>query len=277
MTQLTITKHHGLGNEFLVVFHPGVSDLPALARQLCDRREGIGADGLLVGESAEGYAARMLLFNADGSRAEISGNGVRCFAQALAMRRGDLKGCRILTDAGERVVTLAPTDEPSVVEAAVDMGAVTVLTEPSNWAALACDAMRPVSHLAVGNPHSVVAVDSVAAVDLLALGRLVPQINLEIIEPGPQPDAITMRVHERGAGVTQACGTGACAAAWAASNWGMVAHGVDEIVVHMPGGSAKVRMHQPSTGRVTLAGPATFVATVIVDSALPPVVQKGTA
>jgi diaminopimelate epimerase len=137
--------------------------------------------------------------------------------------------------------------------------------------------MRPVSHLAVGNPHSVVAVDSVSAVDLLALGRLVPQINLEIIEPGPQPDAITMRVHERGVGLTQACGSGACAAAWAASNWGMVANDVDEIVVHMPGGSAKVRMHQPSTGRVTLVGPATFVATVTVDTDLHPVAQKGTS
>ncbi len=268
MTQLTLTKHHGLGNDFLVVFHPGIGDLPALARELCDRREGIGADGLMVGESADGYSAQMLLFNADGSRAEISGNGVRCFAQALAMRRGDLADYRILTDAGERVVTLAATDDPSVVEAAVDMGEVTEISQPSNWAALACDPMRPVSHLAVGNPHSVVAVDSVAEVDLLSLGQMVPQVNLEIIEPGPQPNAITMRVHERGAGITQACGTGACAAAWAAANWGMVAPALAEIVVHMPGGSAKVRLHQPSNGRVTLVGPAKFVATISVESPL---------
>ena len=84
MTQLTLTKHHGLGNDFLVVFSPCVDDLPALARQLCDRRRGIGADGLLVAESADGFAARMTLYNADGSRAEMSGNGIRCFAQALA-------------------------------------------------------------------------------------------------------------------------------------------------------------------------------------------------
>lgn len=268
MTQLTLTKHHGLGNDFLVVFHPDVSDLPALARQLCDRREGLGADGLLIGESAKGYAAQMLLFNADGSRAEISGNGVRCFAQALSMRRGDLEGRRILTDAGERVVTLAATDDPSVVEAAVDMGEVTMLPEPLNWALLACDSMRPVSHLAVGNPHSVVAVDDVAAVDLLSLGQFVPQVNLEIIEAGPQPDAITMRVHERGAGITQACGTGACAAAWAAAQWGMVARDLEEIVVHMPGGSARVRLHQPAIGRVTLVGSAKFVATINVESTL---------
>ena len=100
MTTLTLTKHHGLGNDFLVVFNPGVDDLPALARQLCDRRRGIGADGLLVAESAEGFAARMTLYNADGSRAEMSGNGIRCFAQALAARRGDLTDQLILTDAG---------------------------------------------------------------------------------------------------------------------------------------------------------------------------------
>jgi diaminopimelate epimerase len=268
MTQLTLTKHHGLGNDFLVVFHPHIEDLPALARQLCDRREGIGADGLLIGETAKGYAARMVLYNADGSRAEISGNGIRCFAQALAMRRGDFDGRHIVTDAGERVVSLTATGEPSVVEAAVDMGEVSNLPEPSNWAALGCDSLRPVSHLDVGNPHSVVAVDDVAAVDLLTLGQLVPHVNLEVIEPGPQPDAITMRVHERGAGITQACGTGACAAAWAASGWGLVAPDVQEIVVHMPGGSAKVRLHQPSTGRVTLVGPAKFVGTITVETAL---------
>ena len=109
MTQLTLTKHHGLGNDFLVVFHPHVADLPALARQLCDRRRGVGADGLLIGESADGYAAQMVLYNADGSRAEMSGNGIRCFAQALAMRRGDHDDQRILTDAGDRVVVLTVT------------------------------------------------------------------------------------------------------------------------------------------------------------------------
>ena len=265
MTQLTLTKHHGLGNDFLVVFHPGVADLPELARQLCDRRQGIGADGLLIGESVEGYTAQMVLYNADGSRAEISGNGVRCFAQALAMRRGDFVEQRIVTDAGVRVVALSPTTDPSLIEAAVDMGAVTPLAEPANWAALSCDPMRPVRHLSVGNPHSVVAVDDVNEVDLLMLGQLVPHVNLEVIEPGPEANAITMRVHERGAGITQACGTGACAAAWAAADWGLVAAATEEIVVHMPGGSAKVRLHQPSPGAVTLVGPAQFVGTITVD------------
>ena len=90
MSHLKLTKHHGLGNDFLVAFHPSVEDLPALARRLCDRRRGVGADGLLIADLAEGYAAQMTLYNADGSRAEMSGNGIRCFAQALAERRGDM-------------------------------------------------------------------------------------------------------------------------------------------------------------------------------------------
>lgn len=265
MTTLTLTKHHGLGNDFLVVFHPKVADLSALARRVCDRRRGIGADGLLVGDDEPGYTARMVLYNADGSRAEMSGNGIRCFAQALAARRSDLEPQRILTDAGERLVTLSATEEASVVHAAVDMGEVAVIAEPAGWTRLGCDPMRPVSHLSLGNPHSVVAVEEVAEVDLLTLGLAVPQVNLEIVEPGPEPDSITMRVHERGAGITEACGTGACASAWAASEWGMVPAGVEEITVHMVGGDAKVRLHHPSTGRVTLIGPAQFIATVTVE------------
>ena len=120
MTPLTLTKHHGLGNDFLVVFSPGVDDLPALARQLCDRRRSIGADGLLVADGAEGFAARMTLYNADGSRAEMSGNGIRCFAQALAARRGELVDQLILTDAGSRLVVLTATDDPATIEVELD-------------------------------------------------------------------------------------------------------------------------------------------------------------
>lgn len=265
MTQLTLTKHHGLGNDFLVAFHPGVHDLPALARQLCDRRRGVGADGLLVGETAEGYAAQMVLYNADGSRAEMSGNGIRCFAQALAMRRGDMSDQLILTDAGERFVTLAVTDQPDVMHASVDMGAVVDIAEPADWHAIGTDPLRPVRHLSLGNPHAVVGVDDVGAVDLLSLGQIVPYINLEIVEPGPELHAITMRVHERGAGITEACGTGACASAWAASEWGLVPATAEEIVVHMDGGDARVRLHHPLPGHVTLTGPAQYIGSVVVD------------
>jgi diaminopimelate epimerase len=266
MSTLTLTKHHGLGNDFLVAIHPHVDDLAALARRLCDRRRGVGADGLLIGESADGYAARMTLYNADGSRAEMSGNGIRCFAQALAAVRGDLSAQRILTDAGDRAVQLEATDDPRTILASVDMGAVEPIDAPADWAALGCHPGRPVAHVSLGNPHSVVGVDDIDLVDLADLGAKVPYVNLEIVAPSDRTDEIRMRVHERGVGITEACGTGACAAAHAAASWGLATPVDSKLVVVMDGGSATVALDQPEIGRVTLSGPATYVATIEIDS-----------
>ena len=265
----TLTKHHGLGNDFLVLFddQPLVR-LPfgVLAKQWCDRRRGFGADGLLVGLTNVDPAVSdvgMVLHNADGSRAEMSGNGIRCLAQAAAARTGMTSGTlRIATDAGVRTVEIHPGSERRTILASVDMGEITTIDEPGTWSELGCDPMRPVAHLGLGNPHSVVGVEDILAVDLLALGATVPDVNLEIVQPGPEPNAITMRVHERGAGITEACGTGACAAAWAAVQWGLVPASTPEIVVHMDGGDATVRLNQPLPGHVTLTGPATFIGTI---------------
>ncbi len=262
--RLTLTKHHGLGNDFLVVRDKGAAvEWSSVARRLCDRRRGVGADGLLVARSEPDGRQRMVIYNADGSRAEMSGNGIRCFAQAVA---GEHAGAvDIVTDAGLRVVEIWPTSRPSTIVASVAMGAVTPIAPPPRWDDLGTDPLRPVAHVSLGNPHAVVAVDDVAAVDIVALGSIVPEVNLEIIEPGPEGDAITMRVHERGAGVTEACGTGACAAAWAAVRCGLVDAGATEITVHMDGGDAKVRLGTTSDAPVVLIGPATFVATITAD------------
>jgi diaminopimelate epimerase len=142
---------------------------------------------------------------------------------------------------------------------------VSPIEAPSGWPDVAAHEHRPVAHLSLGNPHTVVAVEDVAAVDLRSVGQRVPDVNLEIVEPGPEASAITMRVHERGAGITEACGTGACAAAWAAAGWGLVEPAAGEITVHMDGGDARVRLDDPAPGRVTLIGPATFVGTVEVE------------
>jgi diaminopimelate epimerase len=265
MSTLTLTKHHGLGNDFLVVFHPEVDDLPTLAQRLCDRRRGIGADGLLVGESEDGYAARMVLFNADGSRAEMSGNGIRCFAQALAATSGDMLPLQIITDAGERCVTMSATDDPQTIHASVDMGAIEPIAEPVGWDQLGCHPDRPVVHLGLGNPHSVVGVEDVTVVDLLSLGLKIPEVNLEVVAPGRHQDEIRMRVHERGAGITEACGTGACAAAYAAARWGLATPRDGKLVVEMDGGSATVTLDSPTPGRVTLTGPATYIGTVEIN------------
>lgn len=267
MTRLTLTKHHGLGNDFLVLWDAPEVELADLARRVCDRRRGLGADGLLVGGEVSGHDAVMRLFNADGSVAEMSGNGIRCFAQALARRERRGGRLSILTDAGVRVVDLSPTADPSVVQVTVDMGPVGELPEPGGWSELGCDPMRPVRHLSVGNPHSVVGVEDVASVDLAMLGGVVPQVNLEIVEPGPESGAITMRVHERGAGITEACGTGACASARAAVDWGLVTPVDGRVVVHMDGGDAVVILDRPEPGRVTLVGPAQLVGELEVELA----------
>ena len=279
--QLSVTKHNGLGNDFLVLDRREVDalsnaqtteiDWPNVARNWCNRKTGVGADGLLLLGRIAANTLTMRLYNSDGSLAEMSGNGIRCLAQAAHMA-DDLKTEMVYaveTDAGERRVVVTPrTNDSQTVDASVDMGLIGTLVEPTGWATLECDPMRPVMHISVGNPHSVVGVEDVAIVPLKELGEKVPQINLEIIEPGPEVNAITMRVHERGAGITQACGTGACASAWAAVQWGLVPASANEVIVHMDGGDVKVSVNQPNAGSVTLIGPAQYMSKHIVEISL---------
>ena len=280
-TQLSVTKHNGLGNDFLVLDRREASalsnaqvseiDWPNMARNWCNRKTGIGADGLLLLGRIDANTLTMRLFNSDGSLAEMSGNGIRCLAQAAHMADGLTSEVEyaVTTDAGERRVVVTPrANDSQTVDASVDMGPIGTLVEPTGWASLECDPMRPVMHISVGNPHSVVGVEDVAIVPLKDLGEKVPQINLEIIEPGPEVNAITMRVHERGAGITQACGTGACASAWAAMQWGLVPARASEVIVHMDGGDVKVRVNEPKAGSVTLIGSAQFMSKHVVEISL---------
>jgi diaminopimelate epimerase len=203
----------------------------------------------------------MVLHNADGSRAEMSGNGIRCLVHAYARRHGLADGVvRVHTDAGTRTITFRPGSRAGEIEAEVQMGPASPIEAPSRWAELGCDPLRPVAHLSLGNPHAVVAVDDVADVDLAALGAQVPEVNLEIVAAGPEPHGITMRVHERGAGITEACGTGACASAHAAATWGLATPAGGEILVHMDGGDARVVLGP----ELVLIGPSVFVATAEV-------------
>ena len=268
---MRVSKFDAWGNDFLVLDvaqlrSAGVDEAavawPEVSRAWCNRASGIGADGLLLLERIDDVDARMRLYNSDGSTAEMSGNGARCFAHAL-FRSDAARGERVYrlhTDAGVREVTVGEQDSNSVV-ATVDMGEVSTIDAPANWAAIGTHPDRPVVHVSVGNPHTVVGVDDVDSVDIGQLGRQVPQVNLEIIAPGPGRNAITMRVHERGAGITQACGTGACASAWAALRWGLVSSTTErvEVTVHMLGGDAVVTLNAPEAGRVALTGPAQYV------------------
>jgi len=268
---MRVSKFDAWGNDFLVLDvaqlrSAGVDEAtvawPEVSRAWCNRASGVGADGLLLLERIDDVNARMRLYNSDGSTAEMSGNGARCFAHAL-FRSDAARGERVYrlhTDAGVREVTVGEQDSNSVV-ATVDMGEVSTVDAPANWAAIGTHPDRPVVHVSVGNPHTVVGVDDVDSVDIGQLGRQVPQVNLEIIAPGPGRSAITMRVHERGAGITQACGTGACASAWAALRWGLVSSTTErvEVTVHMLGGDAVVTLNAPEAGRIALTGPAQYI------------------
>jgi diaminopimelate epimerase len=236
---MRLTKHHGLGNDFLILLGGDLVD-GRVARRLCDRHAGVGADGLIQAERRENGTIRMHLWNADGSRAEMSGNGIRCLGQAL---RSDgwldaADTATIDTDAGPRVLTFFPDGT-----SAVEMGTVSELGG---------------GRLSLGNPHEVRFVDDADA--LAAAGDPnVPEVNVELVVPGPEGDAITMRVFERGVGETLACGTGACAAAYAARARGLTG---DRVQVHQPGGTAIVVLD--ADGRATLVGPAVHIATIEV-------------
>jgi diaminopimelate epimerase len=273
---ITLTKHHGLGNDFLIVIDPPVSLGPEWAIRWCDRRRGIGADGLIAAEVSADDPSRctMTLWNADGSRAELSGNGLRCLGQALVRGGGASKGGRppasaevvtfeALTDAGPRRLTVEPRPTSDTDLVTVDMGKAT--PGPAPWSDWAEVGLRVEAELGVdvGNPHLVALVDDPEAVDLGSIGPLVEAsypggLNLELITVD-SPSSLTLRVWERGAGLTEACGSGACASAWAAHQWGRVGPKVE---VTMPGGTATVEIGDDN---LRLRGPATYVARIEVE------------
>jgi diaminopimelate epimerase len=263
---IRLTKHHGLGNDFLVLVDPVAGlDAAALARHVCDRRLGVGADGLLIahpGDASDGGERTdvvMELRNADGGRAEMSGNGIRCFAQAVwdAGLVADRHRLVVGTDAGVRVVRWRGEPKPGVIDAAVDMGHVKVTDDAPQWVEGTIEAAALVD---AGNPHLVLLDPNVATVDVAAVGPAIEGmfpngVNIEWVWPGPAGDDLTLRVWERGAGVTLACGTGSCAAVAAAFGWGRVG---STAVVHNPGGDVIVELGETAT----LIGPAVHVATV---------------
>jgi diaminopimelate epimerase len=240
-----LTKHHGLGNDFLVLLDlDGTTPIDAdLARRVCDRRRGVGADGLI----RVGPGVTMELLNADGSRAEMSGNGIRCLAQAVARSRGadDLE-LDVSTDAGPRHVSLHGD------VASVDMGAAADLDDPAERDPSALKSAT----ISMGNPNEVRLYGDRAALDAAADGFTMTDRNVLFVVAGPGPDELTARVVERGAGETEACGTGACAAVFASARWGVVG---SDVTVHMPGGDVHVAL---GADAVTLTGPVEFVADV---------------
>ena len=279
MTTAAFSKLHATGNDFLVLSLLG-GDTSAgsigaeQAAALCDRHRGVGADGLIVvTPGSDGADAAMLLFNADGGIAEMSGNGMRCLAWAAA--RAGLGGNGTLvvdTGGGRREVELQRGGGGEVNEATVDMGAVTFEPRDIPLDAPSAFDLEVEYHgvqyhgdaAGVGNPHLVLLVDDPATARVTQHGRhleLDPRFprrtNVEFIAPAGV-DTIAMRVWERGVGETLSCGTGACAAAAVAYRRGLVG---ERVVVRVPGGDLTVLLG----ATVRLGGPVVHVFDVEVD------------
>src|SRR6516164_2220215 len=263
---MRFAKGHGTENDFVILLDPDDSQglTTGLAARLCDRRAGIGGDGVLraVRASAPGAAGAaggeaewfMDYRNADGSLAEMCGNGIRVFARYLA-RHGlvERQEFTVATRSGPRRVRL---DAGGDVTA--DMGAVAVLGPGS---AVVAGQVYPGLRVSVGNPHLACLVeDPLASFDLsrppgLDPGQFPEGGNVELIRvTGPR--SVAMRVHERGSGETRSCGTGAVAAAVAAAATGN-GHGGNTWQVTVPGGTLAVTLE---AGSAWLTGPAVIVA-----------------
>ncbi|KUF13150.1 diaminopimelate epimerase [Streptomyces silvensis] len=286
-TRIAFLKGHGTENDFVIVPDPdnAVELSPATVAALCDRRAGIGADGVLhVVRSAAHPAARHLADeaewfmdyrNGDGSIAEMCGNGVRVFARYLqyaglvgegdlpVATRGGVKHAHIAKPAAEG----APEGDVTVSmgRAALPEGDVTVSVGTRQW---------PARNVNMGNPHAVAFVDDLAhAGDLLDPPPFSPAsaypdgVNVEfVVDRGPRH--VAMRVHERGAGETRSCGTGACAVAVAAARRdGLDPAGTGTPVtytVDLPGG--RLTITESPDGEIAMTGPAVIVAEGEIDA-----------
>jgi diaminopimelate epimerase len=267
---LRFTKVEGLGNDFLLLDRTGAT-LDAIERELdrlrdaaprlCDRRRGVGADGiLLVGPARHPTSdATMWVVNHDGSRPQMCGNGLRCVALWLARRPGSRGSIRVDTDAGVKTCDVNESGEPWVE---VDMGPGRALETVTP---LAGDG-RAFAQVNMGNPHAIAFVQDGEDPELLAR-RLGPGVEIDpVFEEGTnvelarlEPDGpITLWVWERGCGITDACGTGACATAFAAVLRGDRPAG-KPIEVRLPGGSLSITVPEPSQAGVRMAGPARIV------------------
>lgn len=271
---MRFTKMHGLGNDYVYVdCSADKVDAPAdLARAISDRHFGVGGDGLILIHPSASADVRMQMFNADGSEAEMCGNGVRCVAK-YAYDHGLSRNnpMRVETAGGIKTIELTLDASGKVDLATVDMGEpvldparipvnisqkriIDLPIRTSKWAFnMTCVSM--------GNPHAIMYVDDVDSVRLETVGPqieanpLFPQrINAHFVQV-ISPEEVRMRTWERGSGITLACGTGASAVCVAGVLTGRTAR---QIVAHLPGGDLKLNWSQ-TNGHVYMTGPAVEV------------------
>ena len=264
--RIDFTKMHGLGNDFVVFDAPGSSPLDeALIRRLADRHTGIGFDQALVLEAPRrtDTAVFYRIFNADGGEVEQCGNGVRCIAALLAAR-GLARSGAVTMDSPAGLIQ-ARTLEGGLVS--VDMGPVRFDPRSLPFDAQAEAERYPltvdghsieIGAVSIGNPHAVLAVDSIQTAPVERLGpaierhpRFPRRVNAGFMQIVDRAH-IRLRVYERGAGETLACGTGACAAVAVGRRWGKLDR---EVHVGVRGGELRVNWNGPGEN-IWLTGPA---------------------
>ena len=224
-------KWQGCGNDFILIDRGGTAvDEPEKIRFMCDRHFGIGADGVIYVLSSTKAAVRMRIFNADGTEAEMCGNGLRCFAKYLLSGSKFFSDDDLTVETGAGILTvnmkygLVTVDMGEPIFAADEIpvdgfGSQKLVGEP-----IVVDGVKyKMTCVSMGNPHCVVFVDDINAVDLEKIGRkfetheIFPRkTNTEFVQVVGK-NKLRMRVWERGSGITLACGTGACATAVAAN------------------------------------------------------------
>lgn len=271
---MKFTKMHGAGNDYVYVncFEESVPNdiAPALARAVSDRHFGIGGDGLILICPTEQADAQMRMFNADGSEAEMCGNGVRCVAKYV-YDHGIAKKDELTILTGNGVLTLQVFAKNGLAESIrVNMGkpifdAAMIPTTlpgnpPQNVPLEVAGRQLEVTCVSMGNPHCITFVDEVTDDWVLGVGPKIEvhpvfpkRVNAEFIKIVSRTEMI-MRVWERGSGETLACGTGACAAAVAASLNGLTDR---KVLCHLPGGD--LVLEWADSGEVYMTGPATEV------------------
>ena len=274
---MRFTKMHGAGNDYVYVDARSEDrDWPELSRQMSDRHFGVGGDGLILIKNSDVADLKMSMFNADGSEAEMCGNGIRCFVK-YAVDRGivsdSMASISVETLAGIRqIVTitengqvtgarvsmgtpiLTPKDVPVKLDSAGEYGSGPVLEYPFQMDGHDL----PLTFVSMGNPHAVTFIDTpVAEFPLHTVGPKVERhdifpnrVNFEIVNVDSR-DHLTARVWERGSGETLACGTGACGIAVA---WILNGHTGNTVDITLPGGTLKVDWD--GQGEVFLEGPA---------------------
>lgn len=267
MTKLAFIKMQGLGNDFILAEGrdlPTGLDQAALAIKLCDRHFGIGADGLILRWPSERGDARMQILNADGSEPEMCGNGLRCLVRYLQLTEGR-QAERIETGAGVLEITGVPGQSDIRINMGrpvltpADIPAKGFGTGPVIGQPLQLEGERfEITLVSMGNPHCVIPVADLAALDFDRWGPRLEshtafpaRINVEFVQV-LSPQEVKVKVWERGAGATLACGTGACAVVVAGVLGGWLAPRAE---VRLPGGSLQIEWPEPD-GPVWMAGPA---------------------